>query len=255
MARKATCSTSCSSMKLDDAIKFAVLMRCVTGQLKTWLQLNVAETHDYSRLREAIIQYDSATLKWNNSMMLGQEVNKDGPVPMEIDRVMEKGRGGKAGKGKGKENVKGKGKGEQKGGKQGGKGKGQRKGQDHGVGSKSQQKGSWKQGGSKGSGKSPQAVRECFVCGKPGHLARDCWRKVRQVVDSHGSPSDTATTLTTSSCQATTTKQPGIKRVEFVEEEVSQNAREFDEVMIFGLSPNTSEGTVRMIKFYHSLGG
>ena len=93
-------------MKLDDAIKFAVLMRCVTGQLKTWLQLNVAETQDYSRLREAIIQYDSATLKWNNAMMLGQEVNKDCPGRMEIDRVMEKGKGGKTGKGKGKENAK-----------------------------------------------------------------------------------------------------------------------------------------------------
>ena len=129
-------------MKLDDTIKFAVLMRCVTGQLKTWLQLNVAETQDYSRLREAIIQYDSATLKWNNAMMLGQEVNKDGAVPMEVDRIMEK---GKFGKGKGEENPKGKGKGEQKGGKQGGKGKGQQKGQDHGGGGKGQQKGSWKQ--------------------------------------------------------------------------------------------------------------
>ena len=100
-------------MKLDDTIKFAVLMRCVTGQLKTWLQLNVAETQDYT----GIIQYDSATLKWNNAMMLGQDANKDGAVPMEVDRVMEKGNGGKTGKGKGKDIPKGKGKGDQKGGK------------------------------------------------------------------------------------------------------------------------------------------
>ena len=46
--------------RLDETIKFATLMRCVGGQLKTWLQLQVAETQSYSRLREAIIQYDHA---------------------------------------------------------------------------------------------------------------------------------------------------------------------------------------------------
>ena len=74
---------------------------------------------------------------------------------------------------------------------------------------------------------------------------------MRHVVDSQGSPSDTATTVTTSSSQATTTKHPGIKRIEFVEEDVSQVARKFDEVMIFYLRPNTGDGTVRMIRFYH----
>ena len=139
-----------TGVKLDDTIKFAVLMRCVTGQLKTWLQLNVAETQDYSRLREAIVQYDNATLKWNNAMMLGQETNRDGAVPMKIDRITEKGKGGKKGKGKG----------EQKGGKQGGKWKGQQKGQDHGGGGKGQQKGSWKQESGKGSGQARHLPRD-----------------------------------------------------------------------------------------------
>ena len=47
-----------------------------------WLQLHVAESQDYTRLREAIIQYDNATLKWSSTMMLGQDTG--GPAPMEI---------------------------------------------------------------------------------------------------------------------------------------------------------------------------
>ena len=81
----------------------------------------MAETQDYSRLREAIIQYDSATLKWNNAMMLGQEVNKDG-----ADRIMEKGKPVKARARKTRREKAS----EQKGGKRGGKGKGQLKCQD-----------------------------------------------------------------------------------------------------------------------------
>ena len=32
--------------KLEDSLKFAILMKCVSRQLKTWLQLNVAESQD-----------------------------------------------------------------------------------------------------------------------------------------------------------------------------------------------------------------
>ena len=38
---------------LNDEIKFSVLMRCITGQLKTWLQLQVAESGSYNDPREA----------------------------------------------------------------------------------------------------------------------------------------------------------------------------------------------------------
>ena len=206
--------------RLEDNIKFAILMKCVSGQLKTWLQLNVAESQSYSKLREAVIQYDGATLRWSSAMMLGQD-SKDGAVPMEIDRLQMKGKGPK-GKGKGKEQShKGKGKGDAKEAKS--KGKGQ-KGQEstHKGGSKSSGKGEQQ----KGKGKT-QPVRECYVCGKPGHLARDCWR-VRQVAEppGGGDRAESATVLSSPSSGQATTTRPAIKRIE----EVSQ---EFNTPMVF----------------------
>lgn len=115
--------------RLDETIKFATLMRCVSGGLKTWLQLQVAGTQSYSRLREAIIQYDHVTTKWSNAMILGQDPN--GLALMEIDRIADKGKGKSKSKGKyGGGAGKGKGKGDQKGTK--GKGKSTSKGQDGG---------------------------------------------------------------------------------------------------------------------------
>ena len=92
---------------------------------------------------------------------------------MEIDRITEKGKG--KGKSKGKDGGpgKGKGKGDQKGTK--GKGKAPGKGQEGGkIGQKGQK--------ADGKGKTKESpMKTCFTCGKPGHMAKDCWRVVRQV--------------------------------------------------------------------------
>ena len=80
--------------KLNDDLKSAVLMRSLTGQLKTWLQLQVNENTSYSKIREMVMMYDSQTTKWSEQMVLGVDAagnSNDGPVPMEIDRV-EKGK-------------------------------------------------------------------------------------------------------------------------------------------------------------------
>ena len=235
--------------KLEDSLKFAILMKCVSGQLKMWLQLHVAESQDYTRLREAIIQYDNATLKWSSTMMMGQD--SGGPAPMEIDRIGQKGDKGK-GKSKGKDTqtFKGKGKGEAKNSK--GKGKGQQKGSDYNQ-AKGQQKGSGKGDNQKGQkGKSEGGpVKVCYTCGKPGHLARDCWR-VRQVAD--GSPQQQAqnqgdassTWTSTSGSQATTAKTATVKRIV----EVSPVSQELDEPLIFDLRGPMHDGQVRMIQFY-----
>ena len=113
--------------KLNDDLKTAILMRCVQGNLKTWLQLQVTEQTTYSKVREMILLYDSSTTKWSETMVLGLDGSSshaDGPVPMEIDRIESKGRNKGKGKGKSKDSSaqKGKSKGKQKG--KDGKGKG-----------------------------------------------------------------------------------------------------------------------------------
>ena len=139
--------------------------------------------------------------------MLGQE-SKDGAVPMEIDRLQAKGKGPK-------------GKGDPKDAKS--KGKGQ-KGQEA-----SQHKGGYKSSGKgeqqKGKGKA-QPVKECYVCGKPGHLARDCWR-VRQVAESAGGgdKTESATILSSAGSSQVTTTRPAIKRIEAVSQEFNTPPR------------------------------
>ena len=71
--------------------------------------------------------YDASTTRWSEQMVLGSDsgANTDGPVPIEIDRVHQKGKG-KSGKGKSKDKgfAKGQSKEKQKGKDSKGKSKG-----------------------------------------------------------------------------------------------------------------------------------
>jgi hypothetical protein len=57
--------------RLNDDLKTAVLMRSITGQLKTWLQLQVSETTTDTKVREMIMAYDASTTRWSEQMVLG----------------------------------------------------------------------------------------------------------------------------------------------------------------------------------------
>ena len=51
--------------KLSQDMKFAVLFRAVSGQMKTHLNLTLNEGNSYGKIREAIIAFDTVTTKWN----------------------------------------------------------------------------------------------------------------------------------------------------------------------------------------------
>ena len=148
-------------------------------------------------------------------------------MPMEIDRLQQKGKG-KESKGKGKDKAKGKskddkGKSKGKGGKQSGSGKGDQKGKDKET---------------KGKGKGNQDV--CWTRGRPGHVAKDCWR-VRQIeipaaqttVPSSGQSAVSQTTTTTGDGNSSTGK--AIRRVS---QPLIFDLRQIDE----------TSGTIRVLK-------
>ena len=177
---------------LAEEIRFAVLMKCLGGQLKTYLQVTLKDSTTYDELREAALRYDQSTITWTQSMSLGASVSpvQDTSCPMDVDRV-EKGKGKK---GKGKPNNKGKdkGKGKQKSRNSGEKGSNSGKGYGNQQSNWSSKSNSWqnnswnssndssgkggssyKGGKSKDSGKGKDS-NVWHRCGKHGHYARDC---------------------------------------------------------------------------------
>ena len=71
-------------------MKFAILLRCITGQLRMHINVSLKEDASYDALRELVLQYDRGSIKWTEAMVLGNarsSTDDGGPVPMEIDRV------------------------------------------------------------------------------------------------------------------------------------------------------------------------
>ena len=164
-----------------------------------------------------------------------------GLAPMDIDRVQDNRKKGqrktKDGKsrGKAKDNKGGKGKGA--GGKKGheswnkegwGKGKGEKQG-------------SWKDG--KGKGK------VCYTRGKPGHVAKDCWR-VRQVAENPQSSTPSTGGGTSNAAQDdANANRASAKRVSQISmESVSQTSLDPFVVDLRGLDEDS--GVIRAVQFF-----
>ena len=163
---------------LPETIRAAVLLRCLTGQLKTWMQLQLGESTKYSDIREGVLSYERSTTKWSESMALGDV--PDTSAPMEVDRLQWNSKGKEKGKGKSGKGPKGKGfhtkgkdgKGKDKGKKGGGKFGSKGKSNNTCKGKNSFGGGFGKSG--KGAGTNNSVTR--FNCGKPGHKADKCWQ-------------------------------------------------------------------------------
>lgn len=59
---------------LATELKFAVLLRCISGQLRTPINVSIKEDSSYEELREMILQYDRATIRWTGLAPLRQMV-------------------------------------------------------------------------------------------------------------------------------------------------------------------------------------
>ena len=244
---------------LQEELKVAVVLKAVSGQLKTHLNLNLTDTITYSELREAVLKWDKAQQRWSHLV-----VDDGGVLPMEIDRIK--------GKGKGKEE---KGKGKSKDGKSKCKGKDSK---GYGYGGKSFDskggKGRGKQH-DKGKGKSEQkSGKGCWKCGRPGHLQKDCWQSgnVRNVQEdapsqaSYGTaasshpPSGTASFAQSSTLDRNVSQTVGnqskISRITLNSSSISPSTE--NEALVFDLRPSVSTqepcvpGGVRVI--YHYIG-
>ena len=185
-----------SGLRYDRNLKIGTLLKGIPNDLKRTLLFDMDDKTTYEQMRARLLEYERSSQTWSAENILSSlSVQSDhtkhkeyqGPIPMEIDRIEGKGKGkgkGKDGKGKGK-GGKGKGKSSGKGyygsyGRGRGKGRGRGRGKGRGKGGKGKgkyarqvgEKGYGGKGKSSGKGKGPA----CYICGKTGHFAAECYQ-------------------------------------------------------------------------------
>ena len=83
----------CSGNELDSDLRMATLLRCTSGQLRSFLNISLSESSSYVQLRELIYRWDRSNIKWAQPLNASFGPNSispgvdQGPSPMEIDRL------------------------------------------------------------------------------------------------------------------------------------------------------------------------
>ena len=174
-----------NTTRLPDQVKIAVLMNETRGPLQQHLHLNAGTSPTYAAIRATIMEYYRTTMAFTRLHQQSSAVSSNlggGTAPMDIGVTYKgkgKGKGKHKGKGKGKNNSKGKGYG-YKGYGMNNKGKGNGKQQWQPVQQAKGDKGKGKNKGQhKGKGKNPMSG--CYICGQPGHVAKECRTTVYNV--------------------------------------------------------------------------
>ena len=142
-----------TGVQMPDELKTAMVLRCISGALKTQLSLQLDENATYTTVREAILRWDRSQQKWH-TLLQGDSTDA---VPMEIDRVEGRGHGKSKGKGKNKGKNDGNQKGKTKGKSKSETGKGKSNWDSNNKG-----KGKSQKGKGKGDGKSEKAVLQLW---------------------------------------------------------------------------------------------
>ena len=245
-----------SSKSLDDDFKTSILLKCITGPMKSHLATILTEHATYAEIREAALRYERMQQKWTPSSLFSHEFggsrgSREEPIPMEVDRL-GKGPKGKDPKGKGRGN---------KGKDSKGKGKWNNNSKGKGDWNKDS-KGKGKGGKDKGGNKA-QWPQVCGWCQKPGHFKRDCFqykaymegrqKGARQVSSaaSEAGASTTASTVAPSSASALHAQQQQHQQAKGPAGSQSAVRRVWAEPVVFDMSemddPFPYEPTVRMI--------
>ena len=74
-----------SGTTVQEELKPAILLRCVGGQLKSYLNLTIGDNVQYSKLRPQVFEWVRSQQKWATSIVGSSSADYQGPMPMEVD--------------------------------------------------------------------------------------------------------------------------------------------------------------------------